>query len=414
MKQTSAEPKQLPLYILTLRALNMIPPQSEVSLAAPRLKQFAITPWDITLTFLGIILKYLFEKLTESKKEVDIIEVIKEVLIQHTTEWLESEYAAVRKDAESLQDAIHSWNECPTEEARQLVVDRNEIAISHMRRLSILSIDTTKRNGKNDALCGVCALACLLYFFTLRDTLAYGKLWGYAEYDLEKFSQALTEQADIMFKEVLTARINNYNEGDFPEPSEQAKRSIVYWTSDYTNIQNFLSQGASHKPTKVCLTRDDIMANPINDESHSVYLGTVFMTDQNVGLPPEDTGYNYLSATKPATYNGIKTSVTIPVKNAGRYHIRLYYAYMTESYDFNYDALLLLEQSGQILMDKHLTDFTETILTPYKPGSNYGPVLFRDTETELLEGELVVTLHVEHWLNISGYGYLQHVEFVKL
>ena len=39
---------------------------------------------------------------------MDVIGIIQETLMKNTSEWLESEYQAVRKDAESLQDAISS------------------------------------------------------------------------------------------------------------------------------------------------------------------------------------------------------------------------------------------------------------------------------------------------------------------
>lgn len=321
----------------------------------------------------------------------------------------ESEYQAVRKDAESLQDAISSWQNSPTEEARQLIVVRNEIAVADMRRLCILSINTAKSRGIV-RLCGVCALSCLLYFFTLRDTLVFGKSWGYASDVLEKYSKALTEQADIMFKDVLTAEINNYTENDdFYDPESQAKRSVIYWTSGYTNIQEHLTYGAQQKPTRVCRERGDISANPVDGENHTVYLGNLFLTDSNSSA---DGSYNYLSAAEPRSYDRSGDPVTLPVRSAGLYHLRLYYAYMTDSLSFDYETQLKIEQAGKIITDAHLTDLTKTVLTPYKSGSNYGPVIYRETQLHLEEGDIVLTFHEDR--SLSGGGLLQHVEFVKV
>ncbi|KJF79284.1 hypothetical protein UA45_00150 [Morganella morganii] len=205
MTQTSAlhiaaENTQPQLHMLTLQALNMIPP---ASYAVP-----ATSPQGIATTILSMVLKLVYKKMTEPK-EVDVVDIIQEIMLENTGEWLDSEYQAVRKNAENLQDAISSWQNEPTEEARQLIVVRNEIAIASMSRLCILSIDTAKRIGIV-RLCGVCALSCLLYFFTLRDTLVFGRSWGYASDVLEKYSKTLTKQADTMFKDVLTAEINNY------------------------------------------------------------------------------------------------------------------------------------------------------------------------------------------------------------
>lgn len=329
--------------------------------------------------------------------------------MKNTSEWLESEYQAVRKDAESLQDAISSWQNSPTEEARQLIVVRNEIAVADMRRLCILSINTAKSRGIV-RLCGVCALSCLLYFFTLRDTLVFGKNWGYASDVLEKYSKALTEQADIMFKDVLTAEINNYTENDdFYDPESQAKRSVIYWTSGYTNIQDHLTYGAQQKSTRVCPERGDIAANPVNAENHTVYLGNLFLT---AGNSSANGSYNYLSATEPRSYDRSGDPVTLPVRSAGQYHIRLYYAYMTNSLSFDYETQLRIEQAGKIVTDAHLTDLTKTVLTLYKSGSNYGPVIYRETQVNLEEGDIVLTFHEDR--SLSGGGLLQHIEFVKV
>ncbi|WP_421527729.1 hypothetical protein [Morganella morganii] len=114
MTQTSAfhlaaESTQPQLHMLTLQALNMIPP---ASFAVP-----AASPQGIATTILSMVLKLVYKKMTEPK-EVDVIGIIQETLMKNTSEWLESEYQAVRKDAESLQDAISSWQNSPTEEAR--------------------------------------------------------------------------------------------------------------------------------------------------------------------------------------------------------------------------------------------------------------------------------------------------------
>lgn len=396
----AAENTQPPLHMLTLQALNMIPPAS--------FSASAISPQGIATTILSMVLKLVYKKMTEPK-EVDVIGIIQETLMKNTSEWLESEYQAVRKDAESLQDAISSWQNSPTEEARQLIVVRNEIAVADMRRLCILSINTAKSRGIV-RLCGVCALSCLLYFFTLRDTLVFGKSWGYASDVLEKYSKALTEQADIMFKDVLTAEINNYTENDdFYDPESQAKRSVIYWTSGYTNIQEHLTYGAQQKPTRVCRERSDISANPVDGENHTVYLGNLFLTDSNSS---SDGSYNYLSAAEPRSYDRSGDPVRLPVRSAGLYHIRLYYAYMTDSLSFDYETQLKVEQAGKIITDAHLTDLTKTVLTPYKSGSNYGPVIYRETQLHLEEGDIVLTFHEDR--SLSGGGLLQHVEFVKV
>lgn len=396
----AAENTQPPLHMLTLQALNMIPPAS--------FSASAISPQGIATTILSMVLKLVYKKMTEPK-EVDVIGIIQETLMKNTSEWLESEYQAVRKDAESLQDAISSWQNSPTEEARQLIVVRNEIAVADMRRLCILSINTAKSRGIV-RLCGVCALSCLLYFFTLRDTLVFGKSWGYASDVLEKYSKALTEQADIMFKDVLTAEINNYTENDdFYDPESQAKRSVIYWTSGYTNIQEHLTYGAQQKPTRVCRERGDISANPVDGENHTVYLGNLFLTDSNSSA---DGSYNYLSAAEPRSYDRSGDPVTLPVRSAGLFHIRLYYAYMTDSLSFDYETQLKIEQAGKIITDAHLTDLTKTVLTPYKSGSNYGPVIYRETQLHLEEGDIVLTFHEDR--SLSGGGLLQHVEFVKV
>ena len=396
----AAENTQPPLHMLTLQALNMIPPAS--------FSASAISPQGIATTILSMVLKLVYKKMTEPK-EVDVIGIIQETLMKNTSEWLESEYQAVRKDAESLQDAISSWQNSPTEEARQLIVVRNEIAVADMRRLCILSINTAKSRGIV-RLCGVCALSCLLYFFTLRDTLVFGKSWGYASDVLEKYSKALTEQADIMFKDVLTAEINNYTENDdFYDPESQAKRSVIYWTSGYTNIQEHLTYGAQQKPTRVCRERGDISANPVDGENHTVYLGNLFLTDGNSSA---DGSYNYLSAAEPRSYDRSGAPVTLPVRSAGQYHLRLYYAYMTNSLSFDYETQLKIEQAGKIITDAHLTDLTKTVLTPYKSGSNYGPVIYRETQLHLEEGDIVLTFHEDR--SLSGGGLLQHVEFVKV
>ncbi|WP_273745743.1 hypothetical protein [Morganella morganii] len=396
----AAEGTQPPLHMLTLQALNMIPPAS--------FSASAMSPQGIATTILSMVLKLVYKKMTEPK-EVDVIGIIQETLMKNTSEWLESEYQAVRKDAESLQDAISSWQNSPTEEARQLIVVRNEIAAADMRRLCILSINTAKSRGIV-RLCGVCALSCLLYFFTLRDTLVFGKSWGYASDVLEKYSKALTEQADIMFKDVLTAEINNYTENDdFYDPESQAKRSVIYWTSGYTNIQEHLTYGAQQKPTRVCRERGDISANPVDGENHTVYLGNLFLTDSNSS---SDGSYNYLSAAEPRSYDRSGAPVRLPVRSAGLYHIRLYYAYMTNSLSFDYETQLKIEQAGKIITDAHLTDLTKTVLTPYKSGSNYGPVIYRETQLHLEEGDIVLTFHEDR--SLSGGGLLQHVEFVKV
>ncbi|MBA5809842.1 hypothetical protein F9883_18430 [Morganella morganii] len=396
----AAENTQPPLHMLTLQALNMIPPAS--------FSASAISPQGIATTILSMVLKLVYKKMTEPK-EVDVIGIIQETLMKNTSEWLESEYQAVRKDAESLQDAISSWQNSPTEEARQLIVVRNEIAVADMRRLCILSINTAKSRGIV-RLCGVCALSCLLYFFTLRDTLVFGKSWGYASDVLEKYSKALTEQADIMFKDVLTAEINNYTENDdFYDPESQAKRSVIYWTSGYTNIQEHLTYGAQQKPTRVCRERGDISANPVDGENHTVYLGNLFLTDSNSS---SDGSYNYLSAAEPRSYDRSGDPVRLPVRSAGLYHIRLYYAYMTDSLSFDYETQLKIEQAGKIVTDAHLTDLTKTVLTQYKSGSNYGPVIYRETQLHLEEGDIVLTFHEDR--SLSGGGLLQHVEFVKV
>ncbi|MEX9770045.1 hypothetical protein WEU31_10505 [Morganella morganii] len=396
----AAEGTQPPLHMLTLQALNMIPPAS--------FSASAISPQGIATTILSMVLKLVYKKMTEPK-EVDVIGIIQETLMKNTSEWLESEYQAVRKDAESLQDAISSWQNSPTEEARQLIVVRNEIAVADMRRLCILSINTAKSRGIV-RLCGVCALSCLLYFFTLRDTLVFGKSWGYASDVLEKYSKALTEQADIIFKDVLTAEINNYTENDdFYDPESQAKRSVIYWTSGYTNIQEHLTYGAQQKPTRVCRERSDISANPVDGENHTVYLGNLFLTDSNSS---SDGSYNYLSAAEPRSYDRSGDPVRLPVRSAGLYHIRLYYAYMTNSLSFDYETQLKIEQAGKIITDAHLTDLTKTVLTPYKSGSNYGPVIYRETQLHLEEGDIVLTFHEDR--SLSGGGLLQHVEFVKV
>lgn len=396
----AAESTQPPLHMLTLQALNMIPPAS--------FSASAISPQGIATTILSMVLKLVYKKMTEPK-EVDVIGIIQETLMKNTSEWLESEYQAVRKDAESLQDAISSWQNSPTEEAQQLIVVRNEIAVADMRRLCILSINTAKSRGIV-RLCGVCALSCLLYFFTLRDTLVFGKSWGYASDVLEKYSKALTEQVDIMFKDVLTAEINNYTENDdFYDPESQAKRSVIYWTSGYTNIQEHLTYGAQQKPTRVCRERSDISANPVDGENHTVYLGNLFLTDSNSS---SDGSYNYLSAAEPRSYDRSGDPVRLPVRSAGLYHIRLYYAYMTNSLSFDYETQLKIEQAGKIITDAHLTDLTKTVLTPYKSGSNYGPVIYRETQLHLEEGDIVLTFHEDR--SLSGGGLLQHVEFVKV
>ena len=405
MTQTSAlnlaaESTQPQLHILTLQALNMIPP---ASFAVP-----ATSPQGIATPLLSMVLKLVYKKMTEPK-EVDVIGIIQETLMKNTAEWLESEYQAVRKDAESLQDAIRSWQDSPTEKARQLIIVRNEIAVADMRRLCILSINTAKSRGIV-RLCGVCALSCLLYFFTLRDILVFGKSWGYAPDVLEKYSKALTEQADIMFKDVLTAEINNYTENnDFYDPESQAKRSVIYWTSGYTNIQDHLTSGAQQKFTRVCLERGDIAANPVNTENHTVYLGNLFLTDGNSSA---NSSYNYLSATDPRCYDRGGDPVTLPVRSASQYHLRLYYAYMTNSLSFDYETQLRVEQAGKVITDTHLTDLTKTVLTPYKSGSNYGPVVYRETQLNLEKGDIVLTFHEDR--SLFGGGLLQHIEFVKV
>ena len=59
----------------------------------------------------------------------------------------------------------------------------------------------------------VCPVLPALFLYTARYPV-FGKSWGYASDMLEKYSKTLTEQADIMFKDVLTAEINNYTEND--------------------------------------------------------------------------------------------------------------------------------------------------------------------------------------------------------
>ncbi|WP_025153196.1 hypothetical protein [Morganella morganii] len=405
MTQTSAlhiaaENTQPQLHMLTLQALNMIPP---ASYAVP-----VTSPQGIATTILSMVLKLVYKKTTEPK-EVDIIDIIQEIMLKNTDEWRRLDYQAVRKNAENLQDAISSWQNEPTEEARQLIVVRNEIAIASMNRLCILSIDTAKRIGIV-RLCGVCALSCLLYFFTLRDTLVFGRSWGYASDVLEKYSKTLTKQADTMFKDVLTAELNNYTENDdFYDAESQAKRSVIYWTSDYTNIQDHLTYGAQQKPTRVCLERGDIAANPVDAENHTVYLGNLFLTDGNSSA---NGSYNYLSVTEPRSYNRGCDPVTLPVRSAGQYHLRLYYAYMTNSLSFDYETRLKIEQTGKTVTDAHLTDLTKTVLTPYKSGSNYGPVIYRETQLNLEEGDIVLTFYEDR--SLSGGGLLQHVELVKV
>ncbi|MBC8943676.1 MULTISPECIES: insecticidal delta-endotoxin Cry8Ea1 family protein [Xenorhabdus] len=387
------------LHILTLEALNMI-----------KTKDFnqstSSSPLGVVSTVLSILLKLTYKKLTEPK-EVDVIGIIQDTLIKYTSEWLESEYQAVRKDAESLQDAISAYQKNPTDEARQLIVVRNEIAISNMRRLCILSINTAKSQSIPQ-LSSICALSCLLYFFTLRDTIVNGVEWGYSPDNLEKYSKSLAEQADIMFNDILIAAINNYNGDDLYEPQTQAKRSMIYWTSDYTNIQSHLTFGAQRKPSRVCLDPNDTDNLFIDHNYNNIFLGDVFL---NGGRSSDNGGYNYLSATEPRSYDHGPTTITLQVKSAGRYRLRMYYAYMTDSLSFNYEVKMKLQQS-RLIFDQNIKFFEERVLTPYKAGSNYGPVIYRTTEVDLEAGTLELTLHEDNY--ISGNGFIQHIEFLGL
>ncbi|MGV8004874.1 hypothetical protein QPK14_23140 [Photorhabdus temperata subsp. temperata] len=390
------------LHLLTLEALDMI-----------KKKNFnqsdSVSPQGVVSSVLSILLKLTYKKLTEPK-EVDVIGIIQDTLIKYTSEWLEAEYQAVRKDAESLQDAISSYQKNPTDEARQLIVVRNEIAIADMRRLCILSISTAKKNSI-PLLSSICALSCLLYFFTLRDTLVNGSEWGYSLNDLQKYSKAIVEQADIMFNDILIAAINNYNSEDFYEPETQAKRSIIYWTSDYTNIQSHLTFGAQRKSSRVCLNPSDTDNLFIDHNYNNIFLGDVFL---NGGKSSENGGYNYLSATEPRFYRSGPTQITLQVKSAGRYRLRMYYAYMSDSFNFDSAVQMKLEQSNSTIFDKNIKFFTEKVLTPYKSGSNYGPVVYRTTEVDLKAGPLLLTLHEEEGKRLSGEGVIQHIEFLGL
>ncbi|SFN75262.1 insecticidal delta-endotoxin Cry8Ea1 family protein [Xenorhabdus japonica] len=387
------------LHILTLEALNMI-----------KTKGFnqptSASPLSVVSTVLSILLKLTYKKLTEPK-EVDVIGIIQDTLIKYTSEWLESEYQAVRKDAESLQDAISAYQKNPTDEARQLIVVRNEISISNMRRLCILSINTAKSQSIPQ-LSSICALSCLLYFFTLRDTIVNGAEWGYAPDNLEKYSKSLTEQADIMFNDILIAALNNYNGDDLYEPQTQAKRSMIYWTSDYTNIQSHLTFGAQRKPSRVCLDPNDTDNLFIDHNYNNIFLGDVFL---NGGRSSNDGSYNYLSATERRSYERGPTTITLQVKSAGRYRLRMYYAYMSDSFNFDYAVKMKLQQS-RLIFDQNIKFFEERVLTPYKSGSNYGPVVYRTTEVDLEAGTLELTLHEDNYL--SGKGFIQHIEFLGL
>ncbi|MCC8376143.1 MULTISPECIES: hypothetical protein [Photorhabdus] len=322
----------------------------------------SVSPQSVVSSVLSILLKLTYKKLTEPK-EVDVIGIIQDTLIKYTSEWLEAEYQAVRKDAESLQDAISSYQKNPTDEARQLIVVRNEIAIADMRRLCILSINTAKKNSI-PLLSSICALSCLLYFFTLRDTLVNGSEWGYSLYDLQKYSKAIAEQADIMFNDILIAALNNYNSEDFYEPETQAKRSMIYWTSDYTNIQSHLTFGAQRKSSRVCLDPNDTDNLFIDHNYNNIFLGDVFL---NGGRSSRKGSYNYLSATEPQTYERGPTQITLQVKSAGRYRLRMYYAYMSASFNFDSAIQMKLEQSNSTIFDQNIKFFTEKVLTPYIP-----------------------------------------------
>ncbi|MCC8381428.1 hypothetical protein [Xenorhabdus sp. PB30.3] len=400
-----AESEQVPLYTLTLRVQNMIPSQSSANTSF-------FSPIDPAITFLGVVLKYLYDTYYgDPKKKADIIELIREELVQHTIEWLDSEYQAVRADARSLQDAIQSWKKAPTEHARDLVMDRNEIAIAALRRLCILSINTAKKTP-DWRLPIVCALSCILYFFILADTLIFGKAWGYAEDVLKKYSEALAEQADIMFKDVLLTNIQL--NGDSGAGCE-ALRSIIYWTSDYTNFQDHLSPSARRKPTRVCLNHDYIMANPISDEYQCVYFGDIILT--NTSYIDYDHTYAYLSAASYLGFNMGKPSVTIPVKNAGRYRIRIFYAYEPDKTPIPFiNSRLYLEQAGQTIMDTLFGHLKNTILTHGWESTPLGPVLYSEAEIELSAGDLF-TYICNDWGDGWGYaspGFLKHVEFLVL
>lgn len=160
MTQTSAfhlaaESTQPQLHMLTLQALNMIPP---ASFAVP-----AASPQGIATTILSMVLKLVYKKMTEPK-EVDVIGIIQETLMKNTSEWLESEYQAVRKDAESLQDAISSWQNSPTEEARQLIVDchRKYEPLMHSQH------QYRKKNRYCPAVRRVCPVLPALFLYTAR------------------------------------------------------------------------------------------------------------------------------------------------------------------------------------------------------------------------------------------------------
>lgn len=92
----------------------------------------------------------------------------------------------------------------------------------------------------------------------------------------------------------------------------------------------------------------------------------------------------------------------------------MYYAYMSDSFNFDSAVQMKLEQSNSTIFDKNIKFFTEKVLTPYKSGSNYGPVVYRTTEVDLKAGPLLLTLHEEEGKRLSGEGVIQHIEFLGL
>ncbi|ERT11465.1 hypothetical protein O185_19330 [Photorhabdus temperata J3] len=92
----------------------------------------------------------------------------------------------------------------------------------------------------------------------------------------------------------------------------------------------------------------------------------------------------------------------------------MYYAYMSDSFNFDSAVQMKLEQSNSTIFDQNIKFFTEKVLTPYKSGSNYGPVVYRTTEIDLKAGPLLLTLHEEEGKRLSGYGLIQHIEFLGL
>ncbi|WP_416775727.1 hypothetical protein ACNFJN_10930 [Xenorhabdus budapestensis] len=69
-------------------------------------------------------------------------------------------------------------------------------------------------------------------------------------------------------------------------------------------------------------------------------------------------------------------------------------------------------QQSRLIFDQNIRFFEQRILTPYKSGSNYGPVVYRTIEVDLEAGNLEVTLHEDRYL--SGKGLIQHIEFLGL